>query len=68
MTERQLLQYYMWLSFDAAKFCSHAEYDYGWICKDDNLGPCFNCPYWDPDLDAAMAEAEEDIAKMTKGR
>ena len=68
MTERQLLQYYMWLSFDATKFCSHSEWSDGWICTRYNHDPCFICPDWDPDIEAAILEAEEDIAKMTRGK
>ena len=69
MTEKQLLQYYMWLSADIQPYCKNAVWDkYSYDCPYEEYHPCATCPYWALDFERASKDAEEDIAKFYKNR
>ena len=62
MTERQLLQYYMALEYDADKYCKHSHWDgYFFDCPYREEQRCMTCPYWDLDINKAIIDAKEDI-------
>ena len=64
MTERQLLQYYMALEYDADRYCRHSKWDgYFFDCIYRDNYKCMTCPYWDPDIIQIVTDAEEDIKK-----
>lgn len=64
MTLKQLLQYYMWHDGDVSKYCKHSKWDgYFYDCPHSGEHGCLTCKDWDPDLDEAIKDAEEDIAK-----
>ena len=64
MTERQLLQYYMALEYEADRYCQNAHWDgYSFDCPYRENQKCMICPYWKPDMNKIIKDAKEDIMK-----